>query len=118
MTIRINRLLKDDLSRVGSIYVSGLSNTSGMTISHFAYSPRQTEATIPYEVEIISEYVSKNIEIDFCLAIRTKIDLSATGINEEIIEDIGQDVGEYNYVNSAPSNLLQLPPGFTEFYKG
>ena len=120
MTIKIHRFLKSDLSRAGSLNVaaSGLANTSGMTISHYAYSLKQTEATIPYEIDIVSEHVPKISDVDFCVVIRTKVDLTAPNVNEKTIEDIGRDVGEYNNVNSVPSKPLSLPPGFTELYKG
>lgn len=120
MTIKIHRILKSDLSEAGTINVdhAGMSNTSGMVISHYAYSLKQTEATIPYTIDIISEHVPQISDIDFHVAIRTKVNLTATGSNGKIIEDIGDDVGEYNYQNSVPSKLTDLPPGFTELYKG
>lgn len=120
MTIKIHRLLKSDLSRVDTLNViaSGMSNTSGMTISHFAYAPKQTEATIPYAIDIVSEYVPSINSIDFCVVIRTKVDLTAPGINEKTIEGIGNDIGEYDYTDNVPAKPLDLPPGFTQFYKG
>ena len=120
MTIKIHRLLKSDLSKVGNLNVvaAGMSNTSGMTISHFAYAPKQTEATIPYSIEIMSEHVPIINNIDFCVVIRTKVDLTATGPDGKTKEDIGNDTGEYQYINSVPSRPLDLPPQFIEFYKG
>jgi hypothetical protein len=120
MTIKIHRILKDGLSLVATIdsSLAGMSNSSGMTISHYAYSLKQTEATLPYEIEIVSENVPAITDIDFCVVVRTKVDLTATGINGKIIEDIGEDVGQYSHVNSAPSRTTDLPLGFTEFYKG
>jgi len=120
MKIKIHRILKSDLSKVGLIDLvqTGMSNSSGMTISHYACSTKKTEATLPYEIDIVQEYVPQISEIDFCIVMRTKIDLTATGPNEKIIEDIGEDIGEYTYTNNAPPRPLDLPPGFTEFYKG
>ena len=119
MTIKIHRLLKETLEKEDTINLSlsGMSNTSGMTISHYAYSLKQTEATIPYEIEIVSEHVPQISDIDFCLSIRTKIDLTAYGANGEVIKDIGSDVGEYHYVDKIPSRPTSLPPGFNEFYR-
>ena len=120
MTIKIHRILKSDLSHEGEMNASlaGLySNTSGMTISHYAYSSKQTQATIPYTLEIASEYVP-TVDVDFCVVIRTKVDLTATGPNEKTINDVGNDIGEYNYLDSVPSKPNDLPPGFTELYKG
>ena len=120
MTIKIHSFLKSDLSRAGSLNVvaSGMANTSGMTISHYAYSLKQTEATVPYEIDIVSEHVPEISDIDFCVVIRTKIDLTAPNVNEKTIEDIGGDIGKYSNTNSVPSKPLDLPLGFTELYKG
>jgi len=119
MTIKIHRILKSDLSKVNTLnaYAAGMSNTSGMTISHFAYAPKQTEATIPYTIEIMSEHVPIISDIDFCVVIRTKVDLTATGPDGKIKEDIGNDIGEYDYSNNSPSRPLDLPLGFQELYK-
>jgi hypothetical protein len=88
-----------------------------MTISHYAYSLKQTEATIPYEIEVVREYVPLIEEVEFCVVLREKVDLAATGPNEETIKDIGEDIGKYNYVNKSPSGLLNLPIGFQELYR-
>jgi hypothetical protein len=88
-----------------------------MTISHFAYAPKQTEATIPYEIDIVSEHVPSISSIDFGVVIRTKVNLTAPGVNEKIIEGIGDDFGEYDYTNNAPYRPLDLPPGFQELYR-
>jgi len=120
MTIRIHRILKEDLSLQNSfnIVLSGMSNSSSMTISHYPYAPKQTESTIPYEIEIVREYVPKIKQIDHCVVIRKKIDLTGTGVNGKIIEDIGDDVGEYLYTDKVPPKPNDLPPGFVQFYKG
>jgi hypothetical protein len=119
MTLKIHRILKSDLSKEDTLDVvlSGLNSTNGMTISHFAYSSKQTEAVIPYTIEIVKEFVPK-VNIDFCVVIRKKIDLTAIGPNSNVIESIGKDIGKYNYADSVPSRLSDLPPGFVEFYKG
>lgn len=117
MTIKLHRLLKSDLSKAGTLNVMGLANTSGMTISHYAYSSKQTTATIPYEIDIVSEYVPKVNNVDFCEVIRTKVDLTAIGVNGQTIEDIGNDIGKYKYANNVPSTPSDLPPGFQEFYR-
>ena len=120
MTIKIHRFLKSDLSRAGSLNViaSGMSNTSGMTISHYAGAYLSTEATIPFDVEIVRDHVPKINNIDFCVVMRTKVDLDAIGPNEGIIKELGDDTGKYNYKNSVPSIPLDLPSGFQELYKG
>jgi hypothetical protein len=120
MTIKIHRILKDGLSKEDTLNVvsSGLNETSGMTISHLAYSLKQTEATIPYEIDIVEENVPEISDVDFCVVVRTKVDLTAVGVNQDTIEDVGSDIGEYNYTASVPSRLSDLPPGFTELYKG
>ena len=51
MTIKIHSILKDDLSKFSSVEAVGLSNSTSMTISHFAGSIKSTEATILFEIE-------------------------------------------------------------------
>jgi hypothetical protein len=118
--IKIHKILKNDLSDVSSIDVSasGMSNASGMTISNFAFSTKQTEATIPYILEVVSENIPVINAVDFSFVIEKKVDLTATGVNGNTIQDIGEDVGKYDYKNTVPSSPLSLPTGFTEFYKG
>ncbi len=120
MKIKIHRILKSDLSKAATIDLvqAGMSNSSGMTISHYAYSPKQSEAELPFEIEFIDDYVPNISNVDFCVVMRTKVDLTATGPNEKIIEGNGKDIGEYNYTDSVPKAPLDLPPGFTELYKG
>ncbi len=119
MTLKIHKILKSDLSddAVINLGVAGLSNASGMIISHFAYSSKQTEATIPYTIEIVKEFVPQ-VNIDFCVVVRKKIDLMAIGPNSKTIEDIGKDIGQYNYTDSVPVITADLPAGFTELYGG
>ena len=120
MTIKIHRILKSSLSKVGTLDAgaAGMSNTSGMTISHFPYSQKQTEATIPYEIEILSENVPSVSSIDFCVVVRTKVDLTATGVNGKTITNVGDDIGATEHPYSVPHRPSDLPPGFTEIYKG
>ena len=117
--IKIHAIKKSDLSLVTSISPSlaGMSNSSGMVISHYAYSEKQTNATIPFEMEIVREYVPIIKDIEFCVVLRTKVDLTAIGPNEETIKDIGNDIGKYDYNNSVPSIPLDLPPGFKELHR-
>ena len=120
MTIKIHSILKDDLSHQDSIdlVASGLVETEGMTISHFAYALKSTEANVPYEIEVIKEHIPTLIDIDFCLVVRKKVNLTAIGINGENRTNIGNDLGRDDYKDSVPSRSLDLPPGFQELYKG
>lgn len=120
MTIKIHRILKDDLSQQNSIDVveSRLLETSSMTISHYAYSVKQTVATLPYEIEVVKEFVPHIKDTEFAISVSKKIDLTATGVNGSAIQDNGKDVGKYNYLDSVPARPSDLPPGFKEFYRG
>lgn len=120
MTIKIHRILKSDLSKVDTInaHAAGILNTSGMTISHFAYSYKATEASLPYEIEVIKEHIPRVKEIEFCVVLREKIDLTATGANGEIIKDVGEDIGKYQYLDQSSSPPCDLPPGFQVLYNG
>ena len=116
MTIKIHKFLKTDLSEDSSI-TSTLTETEGMTISHFAGSTKSTEATIPYIIEGFEKHVPYIENVEFCVVTRKKIDLTATGINENIKKNIGEDIGEYDHIKSVPVPPSDLPPGFTELYK-
>ena len=116
MIIRIIKILKDTLEQDSNVHVS-LSNTTSMTISHYADSAKSTEATIPFEIEGSDRFVPYIDDIEFCTVIRKKINLTATGTNEKVITDIGKDEGEYDYKDNVPPCPLDLPPGFQEIYK-
>ena len=119
MTIKIHKFLKSDLSDVSSIQVSGagLANTSGMTISHFACCVKSSEVTLPYTIEGVDKHIPYVDDVDFCVVIRKKVDLTATGVNEKEITDIGNDIGKYEYTDIVPNKPLDLPPEFKELYK-
>ena len=118
MEIQIHRFT-NAFSLVSSISVTnaGLSNSSGMTISHYAGSVKSSEVTIPYEIEGTANHVPYIEDAEFCVVVRKKVDLTATGVNQKEIKDIGEDIGKYKYTNSSPSTLFDLPPGFQELYK-
>ncbi len=119
MTIKIHAINKSDLSYVNGINVldTGLTKSNGMTISHFADATIITDATIPYEIDIVKEHVPIIKEIDFCLTVRKRVNMTAIGVNGKTREDIGEDIGKDNYVNNVPARPLDLPPGFNQLYK-
>lgn len=120
MTIKIHRILKDDLTKQDSLGVvlSGMSNSCGMTIDHYSYSIKQSCATLNFEVDIVHEFLPYIKDVDYAVSVRKKIDLLATGKSGEEIRDMGRDIGEENYKNSVPSKPSDLPPGFQLLYKG
>ena len=116
MTIKIHKFLKEDLGEVAEIDVL-LANTTGMTISHYACNVISSMAPIPFTFEGVEKYVPIIKDVEFCTVIRKKVDLTAIGQNSEVIKDIGEDIGKYNYVNSVPKSPVSLPQGFQEIYK-
>jgi len=116
MTIKIHKINKDDLALVSSL-VTGMTSSSGMVISHYADSTKQTSATIPYEIEGVEKYIPKTVTTEFSPVIRKKVDLTGIGVNADIIKDIGRDSGKYEYVGDVPKPSLDLPPGFQEIHK-
>ena len=117
MTIKIHKINKDDLAYVSSL-LTDMSNSSGMTISHYADSTKQTSATIPYEIEGVEKHVPEIEIVEFSPVIRKKADFTGIGVNGEVIKDIGRDNGKYDYKKSAPKRPPDLPPGFKELHKG
>jgi len=119
--IKIHKILKDDLSIDKSLNIEAIgmpSNVSGMTISHYACSMKRTEASIPFIIEGVEEFVPYVENVDFCMVIRKQVNLDAIGSNEKTIEEVREDIGKYDYKKAVPPVSPDLPPGFVEFYNG
>jgi len=119
--LKIHQISKDDLTIEKSLNIEAIgmpSNVNGMTISHYACSMKRTEVTIPFVIEGVEEFIPYVYDTDFYMVIRKKVNLDAIGPNEETIEEIGEDVGKYDYKKKAPPSSPDLPPGFIEFYNG
>jgi hypothetical protein len=89
-----------------------------MTVSQFASNVKSTESTIDFEIDVVKEQVPNLKEVDFCLTVRKKVNMTAIGVNGKNRTDIGEDLGEDNYKDNVPARPLDLPSGFTELYKG
>jgi len=96
---------------------SGMSKSSSMTISSYADTSASTEATLQFSIEPVREHIPYIKEVEFCVVIREKVDLTAIGPNEGTIKKIGNDMGKYEYKDNVPSQIIDLPPGFTELYR-
>jgi len=120
MTIKIHIIEKDSLSKLGSINLveTGLTQTDGMTISQFASNVKSTESTINFEIDVVQEQVPNIEEVEFCLTVRKKVNMTAIGVNGKTRKDIGEDLGKDNYRDNVPARPLDLPPNFVELYKG
>ena len=116
MTIIIHKINKEDLSLDSSIS-TGMSSSSGMTVSHYADSVKQTSATIPYEIEAVEKHVPEVENVEFSPVIRKKADFTGIGVSGGVIKDIGRDNGKYDYKESVPKPPPDLPPGFQEVHK-
>ena len=116
MTVEIYKIDKDTLEEISSIDAILLDST-GMTITHYASSVKSGQAILSFSIEGMDSFVTEVKDIEFSVVVRKKIDLTATGVNENIKKNIGEDVGEYKHTSNVPSRPLDLPPGFTEIYK-
>lgn len=119
--LKIHQIAKDDLSIVKSLNIEAIgmsSGANGMTVSHYACSMKRTETTIPFVIEGVEEFIPHVNDADFCMVIRKKVNLDAIGPNEQIIKNVGEDVGKYDYTKKVPAIPSDLPPGFVEFYNG
>ncbi len=114
--IKIHKFSKSSLTQDSESIVT-LDSTNGMTISHFAGATKSTEAMLPFVIEGTEKHVPYIEDVEFAVVMRKKIKLTATGVNENIQKNIGEDVGEYDHVDNVPSRPLDLPPGFTELYR-
>lgn len=117
MTIKIHKIGKD-LTYSNNIVPTLSSNSVGMVISHYADSVKLVEATLPYSIEVVKETVPFVDEVEFCVVIRKKVDLTAIGPNTQDINNTGKDVGANECPYQSPQRPPELPPGFTELYKG
>jgi len=113
--VTIHKFTKD-LDYITSLNLT-LSNSNGMTISHYACANVSAMNTISFVIEGMETFIPNLEEVDFCVVIRKKVDLTATGPNCEIKQDTGNDNGKYNYRNSVPARPLDLPPDFKEICK-
>jgi hypothetical protein len=113
---KITKFDKDTLTEVVSQEVD-MPVPTGMTISHYADSVKSTEATIPFTIQGVERHVPEIEDVEFCIVVRKKIDLTAIGKNENAIKNNGNDVGSEDYSDSSPSRPLDLPPGFRELYR-
>ena len=109
MIIKIHKINKNDLDYVVSLDTN-MANSSGMVISHYADTYKQTSATIPFEIEGVEKHVPILEDPEFSLSMTKKIDYTAIGVNSNVIKDIGRDTGKDNYVNNVPERPLDLPP--------
>lgn len=116
MAIKITKFSKTDLLFVSETDVI-LTDTSGMTISHFADSVKSTEATIPFEIEGVNDHIPQIEDTDFCTVVRKQVNLTATGVNENARKNVGEDIGEFGHKDNVPPRTLDLPPGFRELFR-
>ena len=116
MTVTIYKFNKDGLFEVSSLDMM-MSNSASMTVSHLAGVVKSSEVTLPYIIEGVDRHIPDVEDVEFCIVARKKVDMTATGINENIKKNIGEDVGEYNHTDNVPSPPSDLPPGFTEVYR-
>jgi len=114
MSIKIYKFNKD-LTYIAEKDMD-LSDSVGMAISHYFDATKSTEATIPFSIEGSSKHIPYIKDVEFCIAVRKKVNLIATGPNSSIIKENGSDIGKYNYVDNKPSVPNDIP-GFTELYK-
>ena len=120
MTIKIYRMKKYNLKEINSIDVSslGMTSSTSMVISHYADNLKSTEATIPFTIEGSNKHVPQIGDVEYYLASRKEVDLTAIGVNSNIIGNSNKDIGKCEYKDSLPKEMLDLPPGFQELYKG
>jgi len=116
MTIKIHKYTKDTLEEEAVATVL-MSNSTGMTISHYADSVKSTETTLLFTIESTEKHIPYIEDVEFVVSVRKKVNMVAVGPNEKVIKDVGKDFGKYNYADSVPTRPSDLPPGFEELYK-
>jgi len=115
MSVVIHKLNKILLEEMASLDMT-MSNSASMTISHLAGAVKSASVELPYLIEGVDTHVPEIADVEFCVVSREKVDLTATGVNENIKKNIGEDVGEYKHTDNVPPPPSDLPPGFTEIY--
>lgn len=116
MAVRIIKINKDSLEIESKLYIE-MSNSVGFTISHYADSPKASEATLPFVIEGVKAQIPQIKDIEYSVAIRKQVDFTAIGSNGPELQNVGKDVGQKEYKNDVPNRPTVLPPGFEELYK-
>lgn len=117
MTVLILKIDKDSLDIVSEMDLE-MSNSVGMTISHYADVTKSTSATLPFVIEGVKAQIPEINSVDYCVVIRKKVDFSSIGSNLNESQSAGKDIGQTNYKDKIPVRPKDLPKGFEELYRG
>ena len=81
--------------------------SESMTIDHYADTIKSAEGEIEFTICATNCQIPE-IDVDYCVVIREKVDLTAQGPNDVMIKNRDKDN------NHAPYVPVDLPPGFIE----
>jgi len=88
--------------------------SEAMTIDHFADVIKTDEGEIEFVISGTNCQIPEIEDLDFCVVIREKVDMTAQGPNDVMIKDREQDSGNKDFKDHKPSVPVDLPPGFVE----
>jgi hypothetical protein len=112
MSATIYKINKDTLLEVTSsdIFVEDIKSVA---IQHIHDNSVSDESTISFSINVANNYVPE-IQEEMVVVIRERIDATSRGPYDQIINDVGDDVGEGGYTKKVAYRPWELPEGFKE----
>jgi hypothetical protein len=100
-------ILKFDKS-LSLIDSESIETSEAMTLDHYADTIKSAEGEVEFTICATNCQIPEIDDVDYCVVIREKVDLTAQGPNDKIITERDKDN------NSSPYVPVDLPPGFIE----
>lgn len=112
MSATIYKLDKDTLLEISSLELV-LEDIQSFSIQHIHDNSISDSTTMPFTINVAKGYVPQ-IEEEFVIVIRERVDATSIGAHDITITNSGEDIGKPNYNPKVPYRPLELPQGFTE----
>ena len=113
MSATIYKLDKDTLLEISSQELV-LEDIQSFSIQHIHDDNSISDSTtMPFTINVAKGYVPQ-IEEEFVIVIRERVDATSRGAHDIAITNSGEDIGKPNYIQKVPYRPLELPQGFIE----
>ena len=94
-------------------YILSLENVQCFLVDNFKGAIFQNQQELPFHLDISENIAPKINSVDFMVTIREKVDATARGPSDQIIQEANKDLGKIDN-NSSPESPWELPKGFSE----
>lgn len=112
MSATIYKLDKDTLLEISSQKLV-LEDIQSFSIQHIHDNSVSDETTLSFTINVAKGYVPQ-IEEEFVIVIRERVDATSRGVHDIAITNSGEDIGKPNYNQQVPYRPWELPQGFKE----